>query len=262
MKAYDAFSADYDRFVNWDERFSIEMPFILEQLSPLKSVDDRPIRVLDSACGTGMHAIRLAQESFATVGTDISPEMIKRAQDNARSANAKAAFKTAGFGEITDKLYRSPLLPFDAVLCLGNSLPHLTTPGAVRAALIDLGACLRPGGLLLLQNRNFDLVMQEKQRWLGTQSQSEGKKEWLFLRFYDFEENGLITFNIIRLQREGNKDWKEQISSVRLFPLKKEMLIKLLLESGFTDISTYGAMADQPFDATTSGNLVITARKA
>lgn len=259
---YDDFSADYDRFVNWDERFAVEMPFLLEQLGALKRADDRPVRVLDAACGTGMHAIRLAQEGFSASGTDISEEMIKRAQANARTANVKAFFKTAGFGEISDKLYRSPLLPFDAVLCLGNSLPHLTTPGAVRTALSDMAACLRPGGMLLLQNRNFDLVMQEKQRWLGTQSHAENGQEWLFLRFYDFEPDGLITFNIIRLHRKENEPWQQNISSVQLFPLKKDVLISLLWESGFTDISAYGAMSDQPFDADTSGNLVISARKA
>jgi SAM-dependent methyltransferase len=262
MNTYDQFSADYDRFVNWEERFSVEMPFLLAQLGALKIADDQPVRILDTACGTGMHAIRLAQEGFITAGTDLSENMVKRAQANAREAQVNAVFKTAGFGEITDKLYKSPLLPFDALLCLGNSLPHLTTPGAVRTALTDMAACLRPGGLLLLQNRNFDLVMQEKQRWLGTQSHHEGEHEWLFLRFYDFEPDGLITFNIIRLYRQGREAWQENISSVQLLPLKKDLIISLLQESGFTDIRAFGAMSEQPFDPASSGNLVITTRKA
>jgi glycine/sarcosine N-methyltransferase len=262
MNAYDQFSADYDRFVNWEERFAVEMPFLLSQLGQLKTADRSPVRVLDSACGTGMHAIRLAQEGFITAGTDLNENMVKRAQANAREAQVNAVFKTAGFGEISDKLYKSPLLPFDALLCLGNSLPHLTTPATVGAALTDMADCLRPGGLLLLQNRNFDLVMREKQRWLGTQSHREEDNEWLFLRFYDFEPDGLITFNIIRLHRHDDEPWQEHISSVQLFPLKKELLIGLLQDSGFSDISAYGAMSDQPFDPASSGNLVISARKA
>ena len=261
MNTYDQFSTDYDRFVNWEERFTVEMPFLLAQLGTLKPVEDRPIRVLDAACGTGMHAIRLAQEGFTAAGTDLSSEMVKLAQANAREARVNAVFKTAGFGEITDKLHKSPLLPFDALLCLGNSLPHLTTPGAVRTALIDMAACLRPGGMLLLQNRNFDLVMQEKQRWLGTQSHREGDDEWLFLRFYDFEPDGLITFNIVNLQRQGHQPWQERISSIKLLPLKKDLLVDLLQTTGFTDITSFGAMSNQTFDPTSSGNLVITARK-
>ena len=34
----------------------------------------------------------------------------------------------------------------------------------------------------------------------------EGEGEWLFLRFYDFEPGGLLTFNVITLQRaEGRR---------------------------------------------------------
>ena len=60
-KAYDDFSGDYDRFVNWEERLSAEMPFLLEKLQTAAPEEDRPIRVLDAACGTGMHAIALAK---------------------------------------------------------------------------------------------------------------------------------------------------------------------------------------------------------
>jgi len=261
-KAYDKFSADYDRFVNWDERFATEMPFLLAQLETVKPAARESARILDAACGTGMHAIRLAQEGFATAGTDISAEMIKHARANARAGPVGTLFKTAGFGEIRDKLHRSPLLPFDAVLCLGNSLAHLTIPGAVQSALVDMATCLRPGGMLLLQNRNFDRVMREKQRWLGTQSHTEGEHEWIFLRFYDFEPDGLITFNIIHLYRQGDQPWQDHISSVKLLPLKRKMLTELLRSAGFTNIKSYAAMSNQPYDPNSSGNLVITARKA
>ena len=98
--AYDAFSTDYDRFVNWEARFAVEMPFLLSNLHALQPASDGPLRVLDAACGTGMHAIRLAAEGFTTAGTDFSAQMIKKAQANARTAHADAVFKTAGFGEI------------------------------------------------------------------------------------------------------------------------------------------------------------------
>jgi hypothetical protein len=31
-EAYDDFSGDYDRFVNWEERLSAEIPFLLKIL--------------------------------------------------------------------------------------------------------------------------------------------------------------------------------------------------------------------------------------
>jgi SAM-dependent methyltransferase len=46
--------------------------------------------------------------------------------------------------------------PFDAVLCVGNSLAHAPGRAARRAALDAMAAALKPGGLLVLTSRNFD----------------------------------------------------------------------------------------------------------
>ena len=89
VQTYDDFSGDYDCFVNWDERLASEMPFILEKLPGATPADDRPARVLDAACGTGMHAIALAKEGMHVYGIDLSPEMIRVAMKNARTAHSR-----------------------------------------------------------------------------------------------------------------------------------------------------------------------------
>ena len=260
-EAYDDFSGDYDRFVNWEERLSTEMPFLLEKLQSPIPENGRPARVLDAACGTGMHAIALSKAGNRVSGADISKEMIRAAKKNARAARLDVDFKTAGFGALTNAFSSSSIYPFDTIICLGNSLPHLLSEEAILDALTDMAKCLRSGGYLLLQNRNFDAVMAEKNRWLGTQSRLEGTREWLFLRFYDFDPDGLITFNIIRLFRDEIGPWKKNISTTRLFPLKQEILHPLLEKAGFHQISCFGQMGNGAFDRMKSGNLVITAMK-
>jgi len=262
-EAYDDFSEDYDRFVNWEERLSAEMPFLLEKLRTAAPEGEWPTRVLDAACGTGMHAIALAKTGMRVFGTDLSPGMIRVAKENAHTAQSNAEFKAAGFGALAESFSGSSPYPypFDVIICLGNSLPHLLSGEAILDALADMGKCLRPGGLLLLQNRNFDAVMAEKNRWLGTQSQVEGSHEWLFLRFYDFDPDGLITFNIIRLHKDGSGPWTQHESATRLFPLKQENLLPLLERAGFHQISCFGQMGNGAFDPMKSGNLVVTAVK-
>ena len=102
---YDALSDDYDRFVNWESRLAYEMPFIE---GALREADAH--RVLDVACGTGMHAIELAQRSYKVVGTDLSALMIEQARENAAAAEVEARFVVAGFGELAEKLALSPVL--------------------------------------------------------------------------------------------------------------------------------------------------------
>jgi glycine/sarcosine N-methyltransferase len=259
---YDDFSQDYDRFVHWETRLEAEIPFIEARLRELDLTEGSKPSVLDAACGTGMHAIRLAQQGYLTAGADLSNKMVEKAQLNADRADLEILYKTAGFMHLQETFSEEKGYPFDALICLGNSLPHLTSEADIRNALQDFGACLKPGGLLILQNRNFDAVLAKQERWIAPQSRREGNKEWLFLRFYDFDPDGLITFNIVRLSREGDSPWTQKISTARLFPLLKEKLAYLLEESGFTDLRFYGIMDEVAFDPAGSENLVAIARKA
>lgn len=266
---YDIFSVDYDRFVNWPARLEVEIPFI-EQL--LRRVNAQ--QVLDAACGTGMHALALAQHGYKVSGADLSAGMIGRARANASAAETVVGvghasryegfscprFETAGFGELAHTFGRAA---FDALLCLGNSLPHLLTPAELTASLVDFAACLRPGGLLLIQNRNFDAVLAQHERWMEPQSYREGNKEWLFLRFYDFEQgvfgsSPLLTFNILTLQREGLNNWQQQVTQTHLYPLRQVELSRALSTAGFIDLEFYGNMSGAPFNPDTSGNLIVT----
>ena len=257
---YDDFSADYDRFVDWPARLAAELPFIERELQSV-----RARRVLDAACGTGMHTIALVQKGYEMAGADLSAGMIARARANADAAGLVLSgaegmdvrFETAGFGELARTFASGN---FDALLCLGNSLPHLLTPESLAAALADFAACLRPGGLLLIQNRNFDAVMAQGERWMGPQAYREGETEWLFLRFYDFQPDDKLTFNLATLKREKAGAWAQHITSTRLYPWRREELTAAVAEAGFDHVACYGDMIGAPFDANRSPNLVITAR--
>ena len=249
---YDAFSSDYDRFVDWPGRLKLELPFLLGHLNARGAQ-----RVLDAACGTGWHAIALAQHGFDVAGGDLSASMVARATANAREAEVTAEFRQAGFGDLASAFGRDS---FDAVLCLGNSLPHVLDPAHLTRTLEDFAACLRPGGMLIVQNRNFDAVLATHQRWMEPQVHREGESEWLFLRFYDFDPDGLLTFNVITLRREADSAWEQATGSTRLRPQPKAELAKALSESGFESLTFFGDMSGSGFDAISSGNLAIVCR--
>jgi SAM-dependent methyltransferase len=248
---YEDFSADYDRFVDWPGRLAAELPFIDREL---QTVGAR--HVLDAACGTGMHALALGRRGYTVLGADLSSGMIQRARANAVAAGVAARFVVAGFRDLSAETGGG----FDALLCLGNSLPHVLTPAALREALADFAACLRPGGLVLIQNRNFDAVVARRQRWMEPQAHQEGEKEWLFLRFYDFEAEGMIIFNLVTLRRERGGEWRQQVASARLWPMRKDQLVMALEATGFRQAICYGDMQGAGFDPAGSPNLVVVAR--
>jgi SAM-dependent methyltransferase len=247
---YDDFSVDYDRFVDWTGRLAAELPFVESQLQ-----DVGARRVLDAACGTGMHAIALVRRGYEVVGADPSAGMIERARANAQTAGVDASFETAGFGALHEHVGGD----FDAVLCLGNSLPHVLTPSELAETLEDFAASLLPGGLVLIQNRNFDRVLEQGERWMEPQAYREDEAEWLFARFYDFEAADRLTFNVVTLRREED-GWEQRISSTQLWPLRQQELVPAVEAAGFGSPTCWGDMQGSPFDSAQSPNLVLTAR--
>lgn len=241
---YDDLGDDYDRFVNWERRLAVEVPFIERRLA-----DCGARRVLDAACGTGMHAIALAKRGYEVVGADLSAAMVARARENADLAGVRVRFVVAGFGTLARSF-----TDFDALLCLGNSLPHVLTAEDLRATLDDFAAVLRSGGLLLVQNRNFE----RRQRWLPLKAHREGGQEWLFLRFYDWGDP-VTTFNMVVLRRDGDR-WEQRVMSTRLWPLRREELLAFVTAAGFGNVECLGDLRGSPFTHTSS-NLVIVARK-
>lgn len=247
---YDALAADYDRFVDWKGRLAYELPFLERQFE-----GGGVRRVLDAACGTGHHAIALARRGYQVVGADLSAAMVERARENARAAGVDVAFYVAALGEL-EELGGT----FDAVLCLGNSLPHLLTASAVAGALADFAAVLRPGGLLVVQNRNFDRVWVDRERFMAPQWHQEPGGEWIFLRFYDFHEE-TVTFHMIRLRR-AEEGWSQEVDSTELRPILGEELAGALSAAGFDGVAFYGGYDGSAFDAARSGDLIAVARQA
>lgn len=246
---YDALGEDYDRFVNWEQRLAFEMPFMLD-LFARHSVR----RVLDLASGTGMHAIALARQGYQATAADISTTMVRRAQANVAAVGVPVDVQHFGFGQIAAHVAE----PLDAITCLGNSLPHLTTPEDLHAALADMAHALRPGGLVLLQSRNWDRVLARGERFMPPEAHDIDGRHWAFLRFYDFEGETL-RFNMVRLYREADGPWRSVVDSTTLRPWPAQELHRALEAAGLEQITAHGSLQGEPFEAQTSADLVLVA---
>ncbi|MGB9639868.1 MAG: class I SAM-dependent methyltransferase [Anaerolineales bacterium] len=255
---YDELSQTYDHFVNWENRLQFELPFLNRILSQIKVDRDRPIRILDAACSTGMHAIALAKEGYECAATDISPQMIQQAQKNASDRQVTIQCETVGLGEMTPVFGNNA---FQAILCLGNSLPHLLTKNELQSAMRDFYALLSVGGVLIIQNRNFEPVLKKQLREMEPQSFQTQDREELFIRFYDFLVDGNLRFNFISLTRVFGGSWHQSWHSSILKPYLQSELESVMQTIGFGDIMYYGSLAGEPYDASSSGNLVIVAWK-
>jgi SAM-dependent methyltransferase len=261
---YDVLGQDYDLMMSWEERLAREEAFFRRVFD-----ESGARRVLDAACGTGMHAIAFARSGRDCTGADLSPVMVEKARANARDAGVPVRFEVAGFGELTRRIRGS----FDAVTCVGNSLPHLLDDASLRLCLSDFAGLLKPGGILVIQNRNYDRLLRERQRFMPLASRTDGEGETLFLRITDYApaaaEGGIsagtgadesIDFTLVMLKRRSGV-WSQTVQSTPLRALRRSTLESELARTGFSSVRVYGSYGFLDFDAPGTNDLVAIAVK-
>jgi glycine/sarcosine N-methyltransferase len=260
---YDGLGSDYDLMVSWEQRLAREQEFFRRVFS-----EAGVKRVLDSACGTGMHAVSFAREGWDCTAADLSRVMVEKARENARRAGVQVRFEAAGFGELSTRVG----VGFDAVTCIGNSLPHLLDDASLHACLVDFSALLVPGGTLVIQNRNYDRLLRERQRFMPPVCRAEEDGEALFLRITEFPAPGTrgdpadarhdeaVSFTIVTLRKRGG-EWTQTERTTPLRALRCATLKAALDRAGFGSVRVYGSYAFEPFDSPGTADLVVIARR-
>ena len=252
MTFYDRLAPLFDVMTDWASRLRVEGPFLFQLLEQASACT-----VLDAACGSGGHALALAEQGYRVAGTDASPAMIKLARVKAANAD-NVSFHVAELGDLAQHFS-----PFDTALCLGNSLPHLLTEADLVRALADLGACLRPGGLLILHNLNYDRRWQERPRWFAVDSGLYQGRPVLIWRFADYMDapEPRINFHIALFREGKDGDWSVEVNSTPQRPLFQADLVRLLPAAGLTEAAYYGDLTGSSFDPGASPDLVVVARR-
>lgn len=257
---YDALAPLFDVMTDWEARLASEGPFLRALLE-----QQGARRVLDAACGSGGHALALARWGYEVVGADSSAEMVRIAEGKA-AAGLQARFVVAGLEELPRVLAGES---FDAVLCLGNSLPHLLSDDELAAALGGMAAVLRPGGIFVTQNLNYDLRWQTRPRWFAAQGGTVDGRAALVWRFADYDQPpGMIAFHIALLRAptdpSAGANWAVEVHTTAQRPLLEAGLRAALAAAGCSDVQAYASMSwpPAPFDPGRSGDLVMVGRRA
>lgn len=120
------------------ERTSVEVGFVASQLPD-------SARVLDVPCGTGRHAVALAERGFQVAGLDISEAVLARARESGPDLD----FRQGDMRELP-----WPDGSFDAVLNLWTAFGYFETRDEDERVMAEFARVLAPGGVLVLDTIN------------------------------------------------------------------------------------------------------------
>ena len=103
-------------------------------------------KILELGCGTGNHAFLLEQLGYSIVATDISEDMIAQATAKAVEGHSEIKFYCQDMIQLS-----RPDKPFDAVICLFDSICYVIDNDDVHELFNRIHSHLRPGGLLIFE---------------------------------------------------------------------------------------------------------------
>lgn len=209
----------WDELIDWDGRAAAEGGFFIEKLREL-GVE----KVLDVATGTGFHSVQLLRAGFSVTSADGSPEMLAKAFQNARDRGYILRTIHADWRWLNRDVHDL----YDAVICLGNSFTHLHSENDRRKTLAEYYATLRHDGVLILDQRNYDALLD------GQVKPSR--------KFYYCGENVLAEPEHVddSLARFRYSFSDGSAYHLNMFPLRRNYVQQLMQEVGFQRVETFG----------------------
>ncbi len=214
-----AFVDKWDELIDWEGRAKAEGDFFIEKLRELGVK-----KVLDVATGTGFHSVQLLKAGFEVTSVDGSPTMLAKAFENARKRGYILRTIHADWRWLNRDVHDL----YDAVICLGNSFTHLHDENDRRKSLAEYYATLRHDGILVLDQRNYDAILDHQIEpghdfyYCGDEVKAvpEHVDETLARFRYEFVDGATFHLN--------------------MYPLRKLYMERLMKEVGFQRITTYG----------------------
>jgi SAM-dependent methyltransferase len=210
----------WDELIDWDARAAGEGSFFIDKLRALGKHS-----VLDVATGTGFHSVQLLKAGFNVTSVDGNAQMLVKAFENARRRGHVMRTIHSDWRWLNRDVLGQR---FDAVICLGNSFTHLFEDRDRRRALAEFYAVLKHDGVLIIDHRNYDGILDHgfttKHKFYYCGAKVTARPVHV--------DEGLARFEYVFADGARHH--------LNMFPLRMDYVSRLVAESGFQKVESYG----------------------
>jgi SAM-dependent methyltransferase len=163
MSVFGAYSQYYDLLYK-DKDYAGEAAYVR---SLIERYHPNAGSVLDLGCGTGRHALLLAESGYRMTGIDRSPDMLNAAKAQLASATPASAARFASSGAAPvfvqgDVRTARTGQKFDVVVSLFHVMSYQTSNEDLKAALLTAKEHLLPGGVVIFDCWYGPTVLTER----------------------------------------------------------------------------------------------------
>jgi SAM-dependent methyltransferase len=244
---FDDLADVYEAMIDWPKRLAHEGPFYRRWFGPAGVGS-----VLDVACGTGRHAALFHSWGLRVEASDVSPAMIDRAR--ARFGEPPGLrWVVRGFQQPVE-----PAEPFDAAVCVGNSLALAADREILQQALGQMLAAVRAGGVVLVQVLNLWRLPDGPCVWQKCRNVQLPRGEVLIVKgVHRCGRRGYVELIVARPTQSGQM----HTDTVPFLGLEAVELEDIFRQAGAAEVRFFGDYQDQPYDRQSSTDLLMAVRK-
>lgn len=223
-----------------EERTKREIEFLMKELEI-----DKPMKILDLACGHGRHANRLAELGHDVTGVDITKGFLEVAKRGAAKRGVKVKYIHDDMRKICFKE------EFDRVLLLYTSFGYFED-GENFKVLKNISQALKPGGLFILDTINRDAFL----KYFRPYSVGEKGNDLIIDRINFDSVTGRV-YNKRIIIKNGKR--KDKPLFVRLYTFNE--IEDLLSKVGLTIKKVHGSWDGKPFGSESRRMIIIAEKK-
>ncbi len=222
-----------------DEVTLSQINFLISQMNL-----DRPLKILDLACGHGRHANRLAKLGHHVTGIDLMPGFLKIASQDARKNGVEVKYLKGDMRHLT---FRNE---FDRVILMFTAFGYFSDEENY-LVLQNIARALKPGGLFCFDTHNRDMTLKGLVPFAVVE---KGKDLLIDRHEFDSISGRLINRRIVI--RNGRR--KDTPFFVRFYSYTE--IARLLKKAGLPIKAVYADWQARPFTSE-SRRMIIIAEK-
>ncbi len=197
-------------------------------------------RILELACGTGNHALQFENYGYEIIALDYSQDMIERAKSKAAQGDSRIDFRQGDMRALD-----IPEKPFDAVVCMFDSIGYVQTNQGIEQVLRGVHQHLRTEGLLIFEFWHAPAMLrsyepQRVRRW----EMPEGQVLRISETVLDIPHQlAHVTYSIYELHFDGTFTHLQETHTNRYFMLQE--MSSFLDVAGFDVLKWFAGIQEE-----------------